>query len=285
MVSVSCASSCAPYPLVVVVALTVCRAECTYDQPSNRRRTAAPQYIEALETQLKRAKAIFSIVFPTLDLGDASIDAHLQSGMLPQLPVGAPRTQPFQDPRGAPRRDVPASGEALPDSHLESMVKATGNLDLDEDGNWDYHGHSSGLSFMKRIQQDFGDIIGGGAPPSALFKYRTASQVLDSPNSAHPSPAESTAVHTAGTDLPSKQVARALCENALIDASALLRVVHLPTFYKSLDRIYEVAPEDYGNAENSFLPLLYAVLALGTLFPRIATQPDNAGIEGQVDEG
>ena len=138
---------------------------------------------------------------------------------------------------------------------------------------------------MRRLQQDYGDIIAGKAPSSTLFKYRPPSQVLDSPSSAHPSPADSTAPHAAGTDLPPKKVARVLCDNALVDASAMLRVVHLPSFYKSLDRMYEIAPENYGNAENTFLPLLYAVLALGTLFPKVKTQSEPAKLEGHVDEG
>jgi hypothetical protein len=224
-----------------------------------------------------------SLVFPTLDIGDASIDAHLQSGLLPQLPAAPARSQPLQEPRSTPRRDDPARPEDATDSHLESMVQATGNLDLDEDGNWDYHGHSSGLSFMRRIQQEYGDIIGGKAPSASLFKYRPPSQVLDSPNSAHPSPADST-VLPAGTDLPPKKIARTLCDNALVDASAMLRVVHLPSFYKSFDRMYDIAPENYGNAENTFLPLLYAVLALGSLFPKVTNQ-ELAGVEGYADEG
>ncbi|KAF1979334.1 hypothetical protein BU23DRAFT_576945 [Bimuria novae-zelandiae CBS 107.79] len=263
---------------------TVYSYECTYDQPSNRRRTAAPQYIEALETQLKRAKTILSIVFPTLDLGDASIDAHLQSGLLPQLPAAPPRPQPIHDPRSALRHEDQGRNNDAADSHLESMVKATGNLDLDEDGNWDYHGQSSELSFMRRIQQEYGDIISGKALSSSLFKYRTPSQVLDSPNT-HPSPADSAALHPTGTDLPPKNIARTLCDSALVDASAMIRIVHLPSFYKSFDRIYEITPDYYSNAENTFLPLLYAVLALGTIFPKINTQPDPAGFEGHVEEG
>lgn len=107
--------------------------------------------------------------------------------------------------------------------------------------------------------------------------------MLDSPSSAHPSPADSTLLPP-GSDLPSRKVARTLCDSALIDASALLRVVHLPSFYKSLDRIYELTPENYGTAENAFLPLLYAVLALGSLFPK-GSNPELAGVVGCADEG
>lgn len=224
------------------------------------------------------------MVFPTLDLGDATIDTHLQSGILPHLPAAPPRPQPFQDPRTAHHRNEPPHSEDLADSHLESMVKATGNLDLDEHGNWDYHGQSSGLSFMRGIEQEYGDIINGKAPSSSLFKYRAPSQVLDSPTS-HASPADSSATHPTGNDLPPKKIARILCDNALIDAGAMNRIVHLPTFYKSFDRIYDVAPDNYGNAENTFLPLLYAVLALGTLFPKSNVQTGPSGIEGHLDEG
>lgn len=267
---------------------TVYSYECTYDQPSNRRRNAAPQYIEALETQLKRSKAILSILLPTLDLNDPNIDLHLQNGMLPQLLRGGSQPQPIpHDPRLLHRREEQLQEEPQ-DSHLESMVKATGQLDLDEDGNWDYHGHSSGLSFMRRLQQQFGDVIApsSSASSSPFAKFRSMSQVFDSPSSAQPSPADSTAnTLPPGVDLPTKEEARKLCDNALIDAGALLRVVHMPSFYKSLDRMYETSPENYGNTETTFLPLLYAVLALGTLFSKKETELDEIGYEASIEEG
>lgn len=227
-----------------------------------------------------------AVVFPTLDLNDPNLDAHLQSGMLPQLPVGGPRPQQVpHDPRMPLHREEQA-GEEPHDSHLESMVKATGQLDLDEDGNWDYHGHSSGLSFMRRLQQQFGDIIASPASGSSPFvKYRPMSQVFDSPTSAHQSPADSTNVFPAGTDLPPKKEAKVLCDSAIVDAGALMRVVHIPTFYKSMDRIYETSPENYGHAENTFLPLLYAVLALGTLFSKKDAETDEVGYEAYIEEG
>ena len=63
------------------------------------------------------------------------------------------------------------------------------------------------------------------------------------------------------------------------------RVVHLPTFYKQLDRMYEIPVESYTNAENSFLPLLYAVLALGKLFSQGEHEIDKSNYETVVDEG
>jgi hypothetical protein len=235
---------------------------------------------------LKRAKAILSILFPTLDLNDPSIDVHLQNGVLPQLPMRAPRPQQSLQDARMPVRPETQVKEEPQDSHLESMVKATGQLDLDEEGNWDYHGHSSGLSFMRRLQQQFGDIISPPSPGSSPFiKHRPMSQVFDSPSSANHSPMDLPGVQPPGTDLPPKKQAQALCDNALIDAGSLMKVVHIPSFYKSVDRIYETSPENYGNAENSFLPLLYAVLALGTLFSKDDAAMDEMGYEACIDDG
>lgn len=236
-----------------------------------------------MESQLKRAKALLHVVFPTVDLTDPGIDAHLQNGLLPQLPIAVSRPQgPPIDPRMSSHHVSMPTEETL-EPHLEAMVKATGQLDLDEEGNWDYHGHSSGVSFMSGLRQ-FGDMFQLPADSSPSLKYRSMSQAPSSPNSTNSVTDSSAALPTAA-DLPKKEDARKLCECAFVDASAMLRVVHLPTFYTQLDRMYEVSVEDYGSAENSFLPLLFAVLSLGKLFSRNDTDLDKATFEALVDEG
>ncbi|KAH6633487.1 fungal-specific transcription factor domain-containing protein [Boeremia exigua] len=262
---------------------TVYSYECTYDQPSNRRRNATPQYIEALESQLKRAKALLHVVFPSIDLNDPGIDAHLQNGMLPHAPVAAPRPAMVPtDPRLS-QHHIHPQVEVADDSHLEAMVKATGQLDLDEEGNWDYHGHSSGLSFMRGLRQ-FGDMFQVPPDSSPSLKHRNMSVDPPSPSSTRSLAASSTALPS-GTGLPNKKEALSLCENAIIDAGAMQRIVHLPTFYKQLDRMYDTPAEDYTNAENSFLPLLYAVLALGKLFSQGENEADKSNYDAHVDEG
>ncbi|RAR16047.1 transcriptional activator mut3p [Stemphylium lycopersici] len=267
---------------------TVYSYECTYDQPSNRRRNATPQYIEALESQLKRAKALLHVVLPTVDLNDPAIDAHLQNGLLsqlpqlPQLPQAAPRPPTVSmDSRVPPQHHVPPPhSEDVSDSHLEAMVKATGQLDLDEEGNWDYQGHSSGLSFMRGLRQ-FDDMFQIPSDDSPSLKQRTLSN--DAPSPSVLSIAGSTSPSSVA--LPNKEEARALCDSAINQYSAMLRVVHLPTFYKQMDRIYEVPSENYGAAETSFLPLLYAVLALGKLYSEHDQGFDSAGYDALTDEG
>ncbi|KAF2802947.1 uncharacterized protein BDZ99DRAFT_454211 [Mytilinidion resinicola] len=259
--------------------------DCTYDQPSNRRRNAAPQYIEALENQLKRAKALLNIMVPNLDLNDPAIDAHLQNGVIPQLPIASAPPRPAEPTARQFARPVDA-GETADDSHLVSMVRATGQLDLDEEGNWDYHGHSSGLSFIKKMREQFGDVMPTQGGP--FIKSRPMSQVFDSPkstyDSTHNSP-QNSSITLGGCDLPPKNEARVLCDNALTDASALLKIIHLPTFYSSMDRVYDTPPESYGNLENTFLPLLYSVLALGTLFSKNHSELDEIGYENAIDSG
>jgi hypothetical protein len=46
-----------------------------------------------------------------------------------------------------------------------------------------------------------------------------------------------------------------------------------------------MSPENYGSAEKSFLPLLYAVLALGKLFAKREDELGVASYDTVVDEG
>ncbi|KAI9877238.1 MAG: hypothetical protein M1830_004447 [Pleopsidium flavum] len=66
--------------------------------------------------------------------------------------------------------------------------------------------------------------------------------------------------------LPSRKVALELVNSALDDACALDWFVHRPTFDYHFVRIFELDHSDYGAEEFAYLPLLYAVLALGCLF-------------------
>lgn len=266
--------------------------ECTYDQPSNRRRNAAPQYVEALENRMKRAEALLGAILPNVDLDDPALIASLQEGVLPPLPQ--PQARPFPPPDHqvphAPadrplRSDTVNPRPQSEEGQLESMVRATGQLDLDEHGYWDYHGHSSGLSFVRRMRERF-DIMGRGEGESSPFPFaRPLAHVFESPKSVQDSPAAFDNVLPGGAELPPKEKAQELCDTAINDASALLRVVHLPSFWKSFEDLYSKTPEEYGSTENSFLPLLYTVLALGTLFSRTSEELDEVGYENAINQG
>ncbi|EXJ81245.1 hypothetical protein A1O3_07535 [Capronia epimyces CBS 606.96] len=244
---------------------TVYSYECTYDQPSNRRRNPAPQYIEALEQRLHKAESILRSVLPNLDLDDPKFDARSVEQLIETSRTGLPTN-------GTGGRPAPADSCSKPDddAQLQSMVDRTGALDLDDHGNWDFHGHSSGYVFMRKFRPQFGDQY--------LYQYlhagknRTISQIFESPKSAHSSPYDFS--HAVGVDLPAKEAAIELCRNTLDDCCALMRPIHRPTFFRRLHAIYDTDPEQYNNDHVQFLPLLYVVMAVGCLFAK--TENDNA---------
>lgn len=239
---------------------TVYSYDCTYDQPSNRRRNPAPQYIEALESRLQRAETLLKTVFPNVDLNDPNIDALIQQGRQ----IGNNKDVSQSNAAG---KSGDGSDSSEHDAHLRSMIESTGQLDLDETGHWDFHGRSSGTVFVRRMREQFGGLLGNdySAP---LFPRIPRPNVMtpnfESPRSSTESPMDTGLLNT--TDLPSRENARALCEDSLNSASSLLRFIHQPTFYEMFDRIYDNQPEDFGDYENRFLPLLYMTLALGCMF-------------------
>jgi hypothetical protein len=128
-------------------------------------------------------------------------------------------------------------------------------------------GGSSGTVFVRRMREQMGGLLGDGdrgAPFLPRLPRPYPAVVFNSPGSTHDSPFESGLPNT--IDLPSKEVALHLCDNALNLACSLLCFVHQPSFYRMVDKIYDIPVESYGNEENQFLPLLYVVLALGCLF-------------------
>ncbi|ODQ78986.1 hypothetical protein BABINDRAFT_8608 [Babjeviella inositovora NRRL Y-12698] len=68
--------------------------------------------------------------------------------------------------------------------------------------------------------------------------------------------------------LPPKPVALQLISNTWETACVLFRFYHRPSFIKNLDLLYEMEPADYTDEQHKFLPLVYAVLACGSLFKK-----------------
>ena len=254
------------------------RLDCTYDQPSNRRRNPAPQYIEALENRLHKAELIIRTVLPSLDMDDPKFDAHSIEQIIASTQSNSNATP---SSRQVKSQSPPNPGD---DGQLESMVDNTALLDLDDRGNWDYHGTSSGLSFMRRLKAQFGDITLPDPRVQPFSRNPSLSQVLESPKSASDSPLDPHVSHP--VDLPSRETARELCANTLDDCCALLRFVHKPSFYERFDRIYDTDPDAYTNADTKFLPLLYVVIALGSLYGQRAKDSNNdRGFEGVFEHG
>lgn len=268
------------------LSLTILLVECTYDQPSNRRRNPAPQYIEALENRLHKAEALLRILAPDINLDDPRLDPNNPEQLAAML-----KRDKTQDPLVS----KPGTGSSQPDSSadggdeslLETMVENSGSLDLDDQGHWDYHGHSSGVIFMQRLRKQFGNMV---IPPRPASRSRQISQVLESPKSQSESPQDSNSNSNSSLppthDLPSKEVARKLCRNTFDHACVLMRFVHEPSFFAMFDRIYDTPWEQFTNEEHTFLPLLYVVIAVGCLFSDdVESTLDVAGYEGAIGQG
>lgn len=259
--------------------------ECTYDQPSNRRRNPAPQYVEALEARLERAEALLRTVLPDVNLDDPSDEVDMTHQMQPVMKqepgesTGVDTLAPLARPSIGPER----GSESL----LESMVENTGSLDLDEEGHFDFHGNSSGIVFLRCLRDQFGDLTGKAEGYGMPFlKSRKVSSPLNSPKSEGSFGPLAESISSNKEELPQKESARLLCQCALDDACALLRFVHQPTFWSKFDRAYDIPSDQYSHEETHFLPLLYSVLAVGALFAKAEwSHLQKLGYEDAIEQG
>ena len=233
---------------------------------------------------MHRAESLLHILIPNLDLNDPGIDAAVAQGWIPGAPgKGNPTAARRQRQTAQPT--ATNSDEAATDANIESMVRAVAQLDIDELGNWDYHGHSSGLSFVRRMREQLGDLMGPDTVATPFVKTRPMSVVLDSPKSGGESPMTGDLM-TMGNDLPPKELAQQICHFAVDDATALLRIVHKPSFWQSFERLYTIAPEQYTNEDHKFLPLFHSTMALGHLFAKDEqTGVSREGYEYGIQQG
>ncbi|KAL8759670.1 MAG: hypothetical protein Q9199_000631 [Rusavskia elegans] len=263
-----------------------CDEYCTYDQPSNRRRNPAPQYVEALENRLAKAESLLKNVLPDVNLDDPKYDAMMPQRMhVPIKQEEESSTNGIQEGLAIHSTNGLTATEAQKDSLLESMVLEAGSLHLDDQGHWDFCGQSSGMIFLRRMREQFGDLLAKFEDTGIPFtKSSTISGRLMSPKSTSGSPMDSSKNNA--QDLPAKSCARKLCSYALNDAAALFPFVHKPTFYNKFDRIYDTPRASYEPSDEKFLPLLYSVIALGCLFATAeASMLQSYGYESAIDLG
>lgn len=229
---------------------------------------------------MKRAEAILKNLLPNVDLNDPNIaTALLQSAPQLKPPSNAIPPAPAQAKSG---------GEGEGDSLLESMVQDTGSLDLDDQGRWDFHGHSSGMVFLQRLRQQFGDMLGQAESINTMMAkprhYLGQIYAIDSPKSASDSPCDHwSSVHI---DLPPKDEGMYLCELTMSNACSLMRFMHKPTLFKHFHRIYDTPDSQWGNEEHRYLPLLFALMAVGTMFANSNDSKfQQEGYAGSIDNG
>ncbi|KAK0722851.1 fungal-specific transcription factor domain-containing protein [Lasiosphaeria miniovina] len=239
----------------------------------------APQYIEALETRLQRAEALLRKFMPDVDLTDPNLDPAVQ--------------QEFRNREQARVQAMKIKMEAAKengnqDAQIMSMIETIGQLDITDGGESDFHGISSGAVFLRRMKEHFQGLLGNDyripflprpSRPVGMFS-------LDSPRPNADSVWDISAVPNIN-ELPPKEKVLKLCHYALNCATCLLRVVHAPSFYDSLDRLYDTSQESWGGEDRRFLGLLYSVMALGCMYNVTEDQPSNPPVtyKSAMEEG
>lgn len=197
---------------------------------------------------------------PDIDLNDPNLDPAVQAEFSSRE---RQRLQVAQRRREEAHQDIEQN-----EARITSMIETIGQLDLTEGGGWDFRGTSSGAVFLRRMKEHFGGLLGTN-DTTATFLPRP-SQVpgllkLDSPGStAGSSPGRGDPHHV--YDLPPKERARQLTSCALTCATALLRIVHVPSFFERFERIFDKPSIDFDLDDDRFLGLLYAVMAVGAMY-------------------
>ncbi len=189
----------------------------------------------------------------------------------------------------------PKKGEPTQDAKITSMIETIGQLDLSDDDKWDFHGISSGAVFLRRMKENFRGLLGHDyrtpflprppRPPGmfSLDSPRFDTPKFDSPKSNASSPWDASALPNI-YELPPLEKVRPLCFYSINCATCLLRIVHIPSFNEMLKRLYETPSENWGVAENRFLGLLYAVMALGCMYDS-SEEGSSFSYKRAMDEG
>lgn len=176
----------------------------------------------------------------------------------------------------AKREDVQKSEQN--DTQIISMIETIGQLDLDERGGWDFRGTSSGAVFLRRMKDHFGGLLGSDTQTAFLPRVSKNAGLLklDSPQSTSISTPSSDTYSHHVYNLPPKERARQLCDSALTCATALLRIVHLPSFFERFDSFFNKPTEAFDVDDDRFLGLLYAVMAVGSMYNTAEEDAENS---------
>jgi len=218
---------------------------------------------------------------PDVDLSDPSLDPAVQQEFRSreQARSNANKNRPEESTK--PEQE----GQ---DSQIISMIETIGQLDITEGGEWDFHGISSGAVFLRRMKEHFKGLLGNDyripflprpAPPPGIYS-------LNSPRTHDGLPFNnSTALDI--YDLPPQERVKELCYYSLNCATCLLRVVHHPSFYDKLGKLYQTPKESWGSEEHKFLGLTYSIMALGCMYNISEDDPSNPSInyKSALEEG
>lgn len=137
---------------------------------------------------------------------------------------------------------------------------------------------------MQRLQNQFGNLI---SSRTAIARYKRDTWTSENPSLGIEQLQDS--AHrwnrSLSIDLPQEAEARKLCRANFDEACVFNQVVHEPTFWSLFDHMYAVNQEKYGVEERAFLPLLYAVMAVGCLCSGANDQVPLPSDRGVIKQG
>lgn len=221
--------------------------------------------MEDLASKLQRARNLLRALAPDLDLDDPHLDTTVLTKL--QLPISNMRSPASTGSKlsESPRQAQHCPAKPEQEANLATVLEETGRLDLDDMGNWSYQSHGSSSAFVRRLGERFSNMSDLSIEDKTTnLRLRGTPDIFESPNrSVNPALEDSSREII---PLPPREVAMELATSALNEACALFNFVHKPSFFSMLEAVYSLNPAQYTDKEHRFLPLLYAVLALGYLF-------------------
>lgn len=198
---------------------------------------------------------------PDVDLNDPSLDPSVQQEFLMRDKARTQRQRLVLD-------DTSSSSSSMLSGQLMSMIPTLGSLDLNDKGDYDFHGVSSGAVFFRRMKDHFRTLLGRDYQVPMHARGRRSGNILglDSPRSSMTSRWDIPTTSTNIYDMPPVEVARTLCSYSLNYATCLLRIVHIPSFLTMLEGLYAKPTHEYDREDNKNLALAYSVMALGCMY-------------------
>ena len=165
---------------------------------------------------------------------------------------------------------------------LENWMEDEGQLSSLDRKTASFYGDASGFAFLQKTKRMFDETKSDERRGSELSEstQKAITRLFDSPLP------DKQALHAdvpVSHLLPSRKSASDLLRVVFSQVYPLLQFLNEPSFQEQTDRIYNVDPMDYTDADHDFLPLLFSVIGLGFLFSQSKHQ--QYGCQRAVTEG
>ena len=174
----------------------------------------------------------------------------------------------FETPPGSPESESTSRGpddeEDSPAGALENMMDGQGRFTSAGNDNVAYFGGPSGFAFLQRTQQLFGDRTDERTPSQPPSPQHTAlTHLFDTPLPDKQALSSNVPISHL---LPSRDTATRLLHIVFEQTHQLFQFLDEPSFHEAANRIYDTDPIEFTDSDHDFLPLFFAVMAIGYLF-------------------